>query len=57
MFAVDGGALVRVVQLHWPSGVEKYVADVAAIEGPPEPALLSELAGRQGIKVLGPPPA
>lgn len=56
-FAVAGDEPLRVLQLHWPSGFEQFVADVATIDGPPDPALLGELAARQGITVLGPPPA
>lgn len=57
-FMAAGDEPLRVLQLHWPSGFEQFVADTAAMPpGPPDPELLTELAARQGIKVVGPPPA
>jgi quercetin dioxygenase-like cupin family protein len=57
-FKAVGDEPLRVLQLHWPSGFEKFVADASAMPpGPPDPELLTELAARQGIRVVGPPPA
>jgi mannose-6-phosphate isomerase-like protein (cupin superfamily) len=56
-FAAGGDEPLRILQLNWPSGFEQFVADTAALPaGPPDPQLLSELAARQGIRVVGPPP-
>jgi quercetin dioxygenase-like cupin family protein len=56
-FVAIGDEPLRVLQLHWPSGFEDFVAAVAAMPaGPPDPALLTELAARQGIQIVGPPP-
>ena len=56
-FVAIGDEPLRILQLHWPSGFEQFVADTAAMPaGPPDPELLTELAARQGIRVIGPPP-
>jgi quercetin dioxygenase-like cupin family protein len=49
-----GGARVLVSSV--PSGFERFVADVAALEQV-DPAALTEVAARHGIEILGPPGA
>ncbi|MGN9786063.1 cupin domain-containing protein [Nonomuraea sp. ZG12] len=46
---------LRLLQLSWPAGFENFVAEVAAQD--PDPALLTELAARHGLEIIGPPPA
>jgi quercetin dioxygenase-like cupin family protein len=56
-FVAVGDEPLRVLQLNWPAGFERFVADVAAMPpGPPDFDLLAELAARQGIEIVGPPP-
>jgi len=53
-----GDEPLRLLQLHWPSGFEQFVVDASALPaGPPDLELLTELAARHGIKIVGPPPA
>ncbi|GGL20256.1 cupin [Sphaerisporangium melleum] len=57
-FVNRGEEPLRLLQLTWPSGFEHFAAEVAALPpGPPDPAVLAEIAARQGYEILGPPPA
>ncbi|MEV4575486.1 cupin domain-containing protein [Nonomuraea jabiensis] len=47
---------LRLLQLTWPTGFERFAADVAALgAGPPDPARLTEVAARHGYQIIGPP--
>jgi hypothetical protein len=49
-----GEGTARWLVISVPSGFERFVAEVAAA-GAPDPARLTEIAGRHGIEILGPP--
>ncbi|WP_260478353.1 cupin domain-containing protein [Nonomuraea sp. WAC 01424] len=45
---------LRLLQLTWPAGFERFAADVAARDA--DPAVLAEVAARHGYLIIGPPP-
>lgn len=56
-FAVLGDEPLRLLQLTWPAGFERFAAEVStAPSGPPDFGLLAAAAARHGYEILGPPP-
>jgi mannose-6-phosphate isomerase-like protein (cupin superfamily) len=56
-FTVTGTEPVRLLQLTWPGGFERFAAAVAALPpGPPDPVRLTRLAAEHGYQITGPPP-
>jgi mannose-6-phosphate isomerase-like protein (cupin superfamily) len=55
-FAVTGDEPVRLLQLTWPGGFERFVLAVASLPpGPPDPVRLGEVAAEHGYEITGPP--
>ena len=56
-FRNDGGEVARALVITSPgSEAMRFFDDVHALAGPPEPAAIQAIAGRNGIELLGPPP-
>ncbi|MFI7230393.1 cupin domain-containing protein [Nonomuraea angiospora] len=53
-FANRQDSPLRLLQLTWPAGFERFAADIAACD--PDPGLLAEVAARHGYEIIGPPP-
>lgn len=45
-FATPEGGRVRALNLMAPAGLERYLEEVAALGGPPDPAVMAEIAAR-----------
>ncbi|WP_327044826.1 cupin domain-containing protein [Microbispora sp. NBC_01189] len=57
-FVNRGDEPLRLLQLTWPGGFEHFAADVAGAfpSGPPNPAVLTQIAADHGYEIVGPPP-
>ncbi len=56
VFQAVGGAPARLLVIFTPAGMERFFEGVAALpDGPPEPAVVREIARGASMEVLGPP--
>jgi mannose-6-phosphate isomerase-like protein (cupin superfamily) len=56
-FTVTSPSPVRLLQLTWPGGFDRFAAAVAALPpGAPDPVQLTRLAAEHGYEITGPPP-